>query len=336
MAKYSIILPVRNGGEYFKLCVKSILSQVYRDFNLVILDNNSKDGTLEWIRYNKDERITIHTSDRDLSIGENWSRILDVPKNEFITLIGHDDILHPDYLSTMDDLINNYPQAGLYQAHFTYIDSIGHEIRPCKKMELLQKPNQFLANILDNKIDIIGTGFMMRSKDYDMAGGICGIPKYKHFLFCDFELWIRLSCISFMAVSEKECFSFRLHQSSTSRSNDLALQESFGRLILFFCELKKNDPRLSTVLDEHGIQFFLFHCKGLSHRLLRTSLKERNGLTVKHWIEETKKMASLLGIANNYFPEKNVSITAAKIIDSNPVFRKLFLLFKKIYSKPFM
>lgn len=336
MAKYSIILPVRNGGEYFKLCVNSVLSQVYQDFNFIILDNNSTDGTLEWIRSNKDERIIIHTSDKDLSIGDNWSRILDVPKNEFITLIGHDDLLDPNYLSVMDDLINEYPLASLYQAHFNFIDSAGDEIRPCKKMEARQTPGQFLANILKNEIDINGTGFMMRSRDYDMVGGICCIPRYKHFLYCDFELWIKLSCISFLAVSEKECFSFRLHTSTTTRASDLAIQESLGRLILFFSELKKSDKTMSAVLYEYGVGFLLFNCQGLSHRLLRKPLKARDSLKVKDFVNATRSFADQLGVGEKYKPGKVFSIKLAIIIDSNWLFRNVFLLFKKFYSKPLL
>ena len=54
---YSIILPVRNGGEYVKECINSILSQTYRDFDILVLDNNSSDGTVEWINTINDRRI---------------------------------------------------------------------------------------------------------------------------------------------------------------------------------------------------------------------------------------------------------------------------------------
>ena len=77
--KYSIILPVRNGGEYLKECVNSILSQTYTDFNLLILDNNSTDGTLEWIQSVADKRIVIFTSNESLSIEQNWARIKGIP-----------------------------------------------------------------------------------------------------------------------------------------------------------------------------------------------------------------------------------------------------------------
>ena len=49
MKKFSIILPVRNGGEYVKDCVRSILSQTVDEFDLIVLDNCSTDGTVEWI-----------------------------------------------------------------------------------------------------------------------------------------------------------------------------------------------------------------------------------------------------------------------------------------------
>src|SRR6185295_11425434 len=98
MSKYSIILPVRNGGEYVKDCINSILNQTLPDFGLHVLDNCSTDGTREWIESINDERITIYPGEKPLTIEENWSRIVSIPKNEFITLIGHDDILFPGYL----------------------------------------------------------------------------------------------------------------------------------------------------------------------------------------------------------------------------------------------
>ena len=115
MPKFSIILPVKDGGTYVKECVNSILSQGYRDFTFHVLDNCSKDGTGKWIRSLNDERIIIYPSEKALSIEENWRRILSIQKNEFITLIGHDDILDPQYLEVMNELIRQHSSAGLYQ-----------------------------------------------------------------------------------------------------------------------------------------------------------------------------------------------------------------------------
>ena len=59
-SKFSIILPVRNGGEYVKECINSILAQSYMGFELLVFDNNSSDGTLEWLNSIDDKRRRVH------------------------------------------------------------------------------------------------------------------------------------------------------------------------------------------------------------------------------------------------------------------------------------
>src|SRR5436190_15440780 len=109
MQKYSIILPVRNGSNHVKECIASILSQTFRDFELIILENASTDNTCDIIHSFADDRVNIYSTDNVLTIEENWNRAVSVSKKEFITLIGHDDVLDTDYLQVMNDLINRHP-----------------------------------------------------------------------------------------------------------------------------------------------------------------------------------------------------------------------------------
>ncbi len=192
--KYSIILPVHNGGEYIKLCVQSILDQTLPDFNLLVLENCSNDGTAEWLHSLKDDRIRLIPSQKLLSIEENWTRIFSLMKDEFMTMIGHDDLLDKDYLKKMDDLIQKYPNAGLYQSHFRFINEAGAFKKKCKPMKEILQPEEFLEYFLNGRIDIMGTGFMMRSADYDRVGGI---PSYHNLLFADMELWLSLLLSAF-------------------------------------------------------------------------------------------------------------------------------------------
>jgi glycosyltransferase involved in cell wall biosynthesis len=333
LPKFSIILPVRNGGEYVKECVSSILAQSYTDFNLLVLDNNSTDGTLEWVQSVSDNRIKVYPSQKPLSIEENWGRITSIPKNEFITLIGHDDILNSDYLETMDNLISCYPDAGLYQTHFTYINTKGEKIRSCKPMSEVESAEDFLKNFLIRNIDVMGTGFMMRSKDYDSLGGI---PPYPNLLFADFELWINLSKVSYKATSAKECFSFRLHQSTTIVSPDIKFHQAFGKFIYFLTDLKKEKESFDTIITKYAGEFLSFYCRGLSHRLLRTEKSKREDLTVKKIIKQCSDYATMLGIGNSFRPNRIFSVQLARILDSTSVGRFVFLMFKKAYSRPIM
>ena len=332
MSRFSIILPVRNGGEYVKECVNSILNQSIPQLRLHVLDNCSTDGTREWIESLKDNRISIHPAERSLSIEENWARIISISKNEFITLIGHDDILAPDYLEIMDQLILKHPDASLYHLHFTYIDSKGEDIRRCKPMDEVQSAGEFLAFFLSNMIDMNGTGFMMRATDYDAIGGIP--PTYANLLFADFELFINLTKKSYKATSFRNGFSFRLHQSMTTTSSDLKFHEAFGKFIDYLMYLKNAVPEFETIIQRYSLDFLDYYCRGLSHRLIRTPISKRNGKTVEHFIKLSKGYADKLIPGNNFDPEKHLSVKFAKQIDNNPVSRKLFLFFKKIRTKP--
>ncbi len=330
MAKFSIILPVRNGNNYVKECIGSILSQTNTDFDLLVLDNQSTDGTLEWVRSIEDARVKIFPADKPLSIEQNWGRIISIPKNEFITLLGHDDILNKEYLATMDQLISKYPDASLYQTHFTYINAKGEKIRSCKEMAEKESAESFLEKFLKKEIDVMGTGFMMRSKDYDAVGGI---PFYPNLLFADFELWINLAKKSYKATSSKECFSFRLHQSTTTKSPDTKFHQAFEKFINFLADLINENEKFKKAISINAAAFLAFYCRGLSHRLLRTPRAMRNDLSVKQFIEKCKGYAEMLGIGGAFHPDRAFSIRLARLFDSNAFWRGVFLTFKKVYGK---
>ena len=332
MAKYSIILPVRNGGHYLKDCVVSVLAQTFTDFNFIILDNCSTDGSLQWLQSLQDDRIKVIISDRPLTIEESWSRIKDIEKNEFITLIGHDDILYSNFLTEIDKLINENPQASLFHTHFNFIDAQSKIIRSCKTMNFKLSGYDFLTAFLTQSIDSMGTGYVMRSKDYDE---INGIPiKYPNLLFADFELWLKLSLQSFEIIAPENCFAFRVHKSTTGTSQDKKLHKALAIFTDFLESLAKKNVEIKKIILQYGPQFLLFYCKGFSHRLLRTSIKQRENLSVKELVDFTKTLSLKLGIQENFNPEKVRSIKIALAIDNNFILRNLFLLFKKIYSKP--
>lgn len=215
--KFSIILPVRNGGEYFRECVESILNQKYRNFELVVLDNMSSDGSLEWVHGIDDARLIVQESSEGLTIEDSWARIVAVAKNEFMTITGHDDLFDENYLEVMSRLIDRSPDAALYQAHFRLIDSAGNRIRSCLPMPAIERAGEFLLSRLSFRRDSFGTGYIFRSTDYDKVGGIHG---FKKLMFADDALWLQLMNASYKATADEECFSYRVHKSSTSFAPD--------------------------------------------------------------------------------------------------------------------
>lgn len=330
--RYSVILPVFNGGEYVKKCVNSILAQSFTGFELLVLDNCSTDGTSEWITSTKDSRIKIFRSERKLSITENWARILSVPRQEFITLIGHDDYLEPDYLQVMDQLISVNPEAVLYQSHFRFIDSAGDVIRTCRRMPAYLSGSDFTAGVLSRSIDVMGTGFMMRSADYNKAGGI---PLYPNLLFSDFSLWLSLAAEKGIAIAENDCFCFRLHQSVSKTSVTPDFIKAFFLFLQSLKDLKSKSEAQAAAVASNANYFIRFYGMSLTHRLLKTPVAQREGFTVKEFI------TACTGYAMELCPQKplnlssSFSVRMAKAIDSNPVIRSMYIGFRRIFKKPF-
>ena len=247
--KFTIFLPVRNGGEHFRQCVASILAQTYQEFSLVVLDNASEDQNIEWLRNIGDPKVEIIESSKPLSIEDNWARILTVPKHEFMTIIGHDDLLDPGYLEIMSNLIDKYPDAGLYQAHFRLIDGDGKFIRLCRKMPLKEREEEFLESRLLSKRDSFGTGFLFASASYEKLGGI---PLFEKLLYADDALWLKLMHGSWKATSEKVCFSYRLHTQSTSYSpNWNALFNALDCYLDTLEEMSRENDRIAEVVQKY-------------------------------------------------------------------------------------
>lgn len=327
MARYSIILPVRNGGEYVKECMQSILGQTLDDFNCIVLDNCSTDGTPEWIESLNDPRIVLYRSPQSLTIEANWGRIRQVAKNEFITLIGHDDLLHPHYLQEMNDLIARHPKATLYQTHYSYIDGYGGMVRHCLPMDEVQYVHEFLACQMARTIDSTGTGYMMRAADYDRLGGMP--VDYPNLIFADFALWIGLMRGGYKATAARDCFSYRVHLSVSKTSNGTVYQEAFGRYVKYIHALMQQDPAIQQTVQRYGKDMLLFWCESLSHRLLKTPIRQRS-LKVKDYIHICEGYAREWIPGQDFQPMKKPRIRAARWIDGSFLTRELFRLFRRL------
>ena len=334
MHKFSIILPVRNGGNYVKDCVQSLLNQTYPYYNIIILDNNSNDGTLQWLQALQHPSITIYTSATTLTIEQNWARALQVPTHEFITLIGHDDILAPQFLATIQQLISQHPMATLYHTHFNFITASGGILRASKPMQATIQPHELIAGFLNQSIDAMGTGYVMRSTHYQAIGGIP--TKYPNLLFADFELWIQAALKGYMVVAPGNCFSFRVHQSVTSTTADAVLHHALGMYVDFLCTIINTSDACKKAINNNALQFLLYYTKGFSHRLLRTSFKKRKPLTVHRFIDYTYTLARKLQIEHAFFPKKKATICVALFIDSNFVTRRLFIWIKQLLKGPIL
>lgn len=103
--KYSIILPVYNGIKYLPTCVGTILANEYDDYELIISNDNSNDGTKEYLETLKIyEHIKIVEPAGSLSMTEHWEWALSHASGEWMIFVGQDDGLQHYFFELADKL----------------------------------------------------------------------------------------------------------------------------------------------------------------------------------------------------------------------------------------
>lgn len=109
MPKISVIVPIYNVEQYLDKCIKSILSQTFRDFELLLVDDGSEDRSSQICDYYKsiDSRVkVIHKENGGLSDARNVG--IRLSKGEFLSFIDGDDTISKSMLEEMYNSINLY------------------------------------------------------------------------------------------------------------------------------------------------------------------------------------------------------------------------------------
>lgn len=125
--RVSIGMPVFNGENYLAKALDSLLAQTYSDFELIISDNASSDGTSEICRTyaSKDRRIHYFRNKTNLGAAKNYNRVFELSSGEYFKWAAHDDLCAPEFLEKCLDVLDQNPSVVLCYAKTREIDEHG-------------------------------------------------------------------------------------------------------------------------------------------------------------------------------------------------------------------
>lgn len=103
--KYSIIIPVQNSIKTLSSTIKSVISQNYSDYELIISDDHSEDGTSEYLDTINDSHIKIVHTDKELLINEHFMFAQGFATGDWQMFLGGDDFLQPYFFELADKLV---------------------------------------------------------------------------------------------------------------------------------------------------------------------------------------------------------------------------------------
>ena len=124
MARISIGLPVYNGERFIRDAIDSILGQTYRDFDLIISDNASTDGTEAICRAyaEADERVHYIRQVRNIGAGPNFNVVFEKSHGEYFKWVAHDDLIESAFLEKCVEVLDRDPSVVLASARTKIID----------------------------------------------------------------------------------------------------------------------------------------------------------------------------------------------------------------------
>lgn len=210
--KFSIIVPVYNTNrKYLKLCIDSVLNQIYNNWELCVVDGGSTKSYIKRILNDyakKDNRIKVKFLKKNKGIASNSNEALGIATGEFVGFLDHDDELSSDALYEVAKLLNENQDLDLIYSDEDKITTKGKRINPHFKPDwspdTLYSYNYITHFLVMNRIIINKLGGFREG--YDGAQ--------------DYDLLLRATEISNkIAHIPKILYHWRMHKRSVSFSS---------------------------------------------------------------------------------------------------------------------
>lgn len=215
----SILMPVHNVEKYLDKALNSIINQTWKNFELIIVDDASTDGTKKIVeKYaSKDKRIIFLKNNKNEKICFSLNRAFEMSKGNYIARMDGDDISAENRLEVLYNYLVNNEQCMLVGSQITSIDETGMVISEKKYMQSSAYINFFLKYM-----SCVPHFWMARRKIYEILGGYRNVPYVEDY---DFLLRGKLKGFTY-ANTEQSLYYMRIRQGNTGFTNGLKQQKA--------------------------------------------------------------------------------------------------------------
>lgn len=257
--KLSILIPVYNGMPYIKEAVHSVLEQDFDDFELIFSDNNSNDGTWEYVTSLNDYRIRCFRNAFNMGMVGNWNKALEYANGDYIKILPADDYILPGCLKKQVKILNEYSDVVLVCGAKRVIDSNGKHLftKRFLKSDTIMDGKQAIDKVIRSGSNAIGEGgsVMFRKKFLALTGGFEDDIFYAE----DIQLWFKLLLHGKLYVMHDEVAAFRI--SGISLSVQRSSEQLKGNLALinkYFNKKEFGIKKSSKIIGKIKCVLFFF------------------------------------------------------------------------------
>ena len=119
----TVAMSMRNASRFLRECMDSVLSQTFTDFELLIVDDGSTDGSVDIVRSYSDPRIRLICRPHDFI--ESLNTLLEEARGQYIARMDADDVMLPDRLQAQYDYLTGHREVAAVCSQADRIDQTG-------------------------------------------------------------------------------------------------------------------------------------------------------------------------------------------------------------------
>lgn len=208
--KVSLVMKVYNGEKYLKQAMDSVLAQTFSDFEFLIIDDGSSDGSAAIVQGCRDKRIRFLQNEKNMGLCETQNRVIKEAIGEYIAVMDCDDISYPTRLEKQAAYLDEHPEVMMCG---TFRNNIidGKEsifLQPEAKQYESIRFSLYFGNYFFTHSSI-----MFRAEEYRKSGFSYGPAKIAE----DYEVITKMADKYPVALIPERLVGYRIYQSSTSK-----------------------------------------------------------------------------------------------------------------------
>ncbi len=203
----SVLIPTYDNAHFLDETIQSVLNQSFSDFEIIIVDNQSKDNTDEVVqKYLVDSRVKYFKNAGNIGMVGNWNKCLEYAQGTYLKYLCSDDRFHPDLLKKFVAVMEQNPQVALVTSYREYfgLKTFKPELPPFSGLH--SGKEVIYHSLADwNWIGEPTTVMFRRS------GLQVGNFKTNYQYFPDWDMWLRLLTTGDCYMIPETLSYFRLH-----------------------------------------------------------------------------------------------------------------------------
>jgi glycosyltransferase involved in cell wall biosynthesis len=241
--KISVIMVAFNSEKFIKYAIDSVIKQTYKNWELLIINDASKDNTKNIVRrYYKYKNIKLTNLKKNVGAYKATNLGLSLCKGEYIAILDSDDIADRNRFKCQSNILKNESNVGLVASWFNKID---YKNRIIKKIIIPTTP-EFFAKTFPCINLICNSSVMFRKKILKEINFFCKDIRYSY----DYNFFLKIFLKYEIKILGRFFTSYRIHKNQ--RSNSTSIKKSVYKENLKYLKWSKS----YFLINRHNIVLY--------------------------------------------------------------------------------